>query len=109
MVQSEIEPGLARSRVWHSTRRELCDQLGCDILAPTKAMLLSDSVAGSVICRLAAVDRASFGLCSERRCAACSWHVGVPRAMRRNPSSTDVLAGLEALLDRVPRETVRSY
>ena len=83
--------------------------MGCDILAHNKAMLLSDSVAGSVICRLAAVERTSFYLCSERRCAACSWRVGVPRAMRRNPSSTDVLAGLEALLDRVPRETVRSY
>ena len=53
-------------------------QLECDIPAPTEATLLLDSVAGSVICTLtvsvmlAAVDRVSFVLWSERRCEACS-------------------------------------
>ena len=62
-------------------------------------------MAGSVICTLAAVDRVSFVLWSERRCAACSLCVDVHRAVRLDPSSTDDLAGLEALLDDVPRTT----
>ena len=73
------------------------NELGCDIIARTVAMYLSDRVAGSVICTLAAVDCASFVLWLARRCAACSWCVGVPRNVGRNPSSTNDLAGLEAL------------
>ena len=50
------------------TCRELCVQLKCDIPVPTEAMLLLDSVAGSVICTLtvsvtlAAVDCVPFVL-----------------------------------------------
>ena len=38
-----------------------------------EAMLLSDCVRASVICKLAAVDRLPVVLWSERRCTACSW------------------------------------
>ena len=64
-------------------------------------MLLSDSVTGmqsAPSATLAAVDRVYFVLWSERRCEACSWCVNVHLAVRRDPESTDDLAGLEALL-----------
>ena len=71
-------------------------------------MLPYDSVAGSVICTLAAVDRVLFVMWSERRCEACSWCVDVHRDARRDPSSADGLGGMEALLGGVPSVAVCS-
>ena len=76
-------------------------QLGGDILAPTEAMLLHDCVAGSVICALAVVDCSSFVLWSDHR-------VRLVHGVSAVLSSTDDLAGLESLLDDVPRTTVSS-
>ena len=46
-------------------------------------------------------------LWSKRRCEACSKNVGVPRGvLLRDPSSSEEMAGLEALLNGVPRMTV---
>ena len=53
--------------------------------------MVSDWLAGSVICTLSAVDRVSFVFWSYRHCAACSCRVDAPHVA--DFSSTD-LAGL---------------
>ena len=50
--------------------------------------------------------RVSFVLWSELRCDTSSWCMDVHRAARWGPSSTNDLAGLEALLNHVRHMTV---
>ena len=83
---------VAKAGDWE-LRRHCVIRLGSDILAPTEAMLPS-AVCGGRECNLhtlAAVCRLS---CGWMLCGACSKIVGIPGAVRRDPSSTDDLAGL---------------
>ena len=75
--------------------RRHCVQLWCEILA-AHAPIEAECEAVSIIWALAAVDRLPVVLWSERRCGVSAYYV------RRDPSETNYLAGLEALLGAVP-------